>query len=405
MKSLVTLVASCALVLAPAVARAEWPPLGRVLELSRDRSLASTEAEGQLAVASSYQAWARVPWLANPYLEFQAYRGAGTKDLAFNSFLMVPVEINGQRGARIDEANALLRWRTSMRDDVRARVEGDAVAYYGLTATAVARVAAYARAEIDAKAETDYYAQRLAAGDATQVDKSLADAELARYAQLSAESNIELLGVKTQFEQLIGIPVDLPPIAAADPPTLRTPSADAFAKRALDASPTLKALTHESGYWGAQSSRVARDANVPLNLIVNFGRTDLGDLTVGGGLAWTFPMTQRNQGAVAQADAQKGRADTLHGAFEPLLASRARSLYQQYALARAALDAVDANGIPAAERVVDSMQQAYKAGKIEYIHVLQARRDRANALARRLDLVATIWRKYGEMVALTGDLP
>jgi cobalt-zinc-cadmium efflux system outer membrane protein len=376
-----------------------------VLELSRERSLASTEAQGQLAVASSYQAWARVPWLANPYLEFQAYRGSSTKDLAFNSFLMVPVEINGQRGARIDEANALLRWRTSMRDDVRARVEGDAIAYYGLTAAAVARVAAYERAEIDAKAETDYYAQRLAAGDATQVDKSLADAELARYAQLYAESSIELLGVKTQFEQLIGIPVDLPPVAAADPPALRTPSADAFAKKALDASPTLKALTHESGYWGAQSSRVARDANVPLNLIVNFGRTDLGDLTVGGGLAWTFPMTQRNQGAVAQADAQKGRADTLHGAFEPLLAARARSLYQQYALARSALDAVDANGIPAAERVVDSMQQAYKAGKIEYIHVLQARRDRANALARRLDLVATLWRKYGEMVALTGDLP
>lgn len=405
MKPHVILFVFSALCIVPESARAEWPPLVRVLELSRERSLASTEAQGQLAVASSYQAWARVPWLANPYVEFQASRGAGMKDIAFSSFVMFPVEINGQRGARIGEADALLRWRTSVRDDVRARVEGDAIASYGLTATDVARVAAYARAELDAKTETDYYAQRLAAGDATQVDKSLADAELARYAQLKAEATIELLAAKTQLEQLIGIPVDLPPAVAADVPPLRTSSADAFVKQATDGSPALKALTHESGYWGAQSDRVARDANVPLNLIVNFGRSDLGEFTVGGGLSWSFPITQRNQGAVALADAQKGRADTLHGAFEPLLASRARSLYEQYVLTRSALDALDANGVPAAERVVDFTQQAYKAGKVEYLHVLQARRDRATMQARRLDLVATMWRKYGEMVALVGGLP
>jgi cobalt-zinc-cadmium efflux system outer membrane protein len=387
------------------VAHAEWPTLEHVLDMARERSLVSKEAEGQLAVAGSYQTWARVPWLTNPYLEFQAYRGASTKDLAFNSFLMLPVEINGQRGARIDEANALLRWRTSARDDVRARSEGDAVTYYGLTLTSLARIGQYERAEADAKLETDYYAARLAAGDATLVDKSLADAELARYAQLRAEATIEFLDNRSRFEQLIGAPVDLGAPPGIDPPPLRTPSADVFAKLVVDASPTLKALTHEAGYWGAQSSRVARDANVPLNVIINFGRSDLGEFTVGGGLSWNFPVTQRNQGAVALADAQKDRADGIHGTFEPLLAGRARSLYEQATLALSALAAVDANAIPAAERLVDATQQGYKAGKIEYLHVLQARRDRATAQARRLDLVGTLWRKYGEMVALLGGLP
>ena len=405
MKSVVTCLALCALALVPAVARAEWPTLERVLDLAREHSVVSKEADGQLAVAGSYQAWARIPWLANPYLEFQAYRGASTRDLAFNAFLMLPVEINGQRGARIDEANALLRWRTSARDDIRARSEGDAITFYGLTIASLARIGQYERAEADAKTETEYYAARLAAGDATQVDKSLADAELARYAQLRAEATIDFLDNRSRFEQLIGAPIDVGAPPGIDPPPLRSSSPDVFVKLVLEASPTLKALTHESGYWGAQSTRVARDANVPLNLILNFGRTDLGELTAGGGLSWSFPMTQRNQGAVALADAQRSRADTVHGAFEPLLAARARSLYEQAALAVSALGAVDANALPAAERLVDATQQGYKAGKVEYLHVLQARRDRATAQARRLDLVGTLWRKYGEMVALLGGLP
>ena len=188
------------------------------------------------------------------------------------------------------------------------------------------------------------------------------------------------------MEQLIGLPLDPGAPPSIDPPALRSSTPDAFVRLVLDASPTLKALSHESGYWGAQSNRVARDANVPLNLIVNFSRTEEGDLTFGGGLSWYFPMTQRNQGAVAQADAQRGRADAIHGTYEPLLAARARSLYEQATLARGALAAVDANALPAAERLVDSTQQGYKAGKVEYLHVLQARRDRATAQARRLDL-------------------
>ena len=117
-------------------ARAEWPPLPRVLELSKERSLSARDANAQVAIAGSYQTWARLPWLTNPYFEFQATKGPSTKDLAFYSFLMLPVEINGQRGARIDEADAMLRWRTDVRDDVKARTAGDAITVWGIATAA-----------------------------------------------------------------------------------------------------------------------------------------------------------------------------------------------------------------------------------------------------------------------------
>lgn len=396
---------ACGIVALAGTARAEWPPLPRVVELAKDRAPAAKEANAQVAVAQSFQTWARLPWLTNPYVEFQATKGPSTKDLAFYSFMMIPIEVNGQRGARIDEADAMLRWRSTARDDVKARTAGDGVAFWGLTTTAVARVEQYGKAEADAKAETDYYAARLAAADSTLLEKSLADAELARYAQLKAEATIELLADKSQLETVLGIAVDAPPVASAEPPPLKIANVDAFVKRVLDGSPALKSLGHEASYWDAQSSRVAREANVPLNFIVNFGRTDLGEFQFGGGLSWNFPLTIRNQGAVAQANAQRDRAEMLKATFEPLLATRARSTWEQYAVGRAALDAVDANAIPAADRVVEYTQQGYKAGKVEYLHVLQARRDRAATYARRLDLLGTLWRKYGDMVALLGELP
>ncbi len=408
MKSISRAVAVLAALAVCAVAErasAEWPPLPRVVELTKDRAPATKEANAQVNVAQSYQTWARLPWLTNPYVEIQATKGPSTKDVAFYSFMMIPIEVNGQRGARMDEADAMLRWRTTARDDVKARTAGDGVALWGITTTAAARVEQYGKAEADAKAETDYYAARLAAADSTVLEKSLADAELARYAQLKAEATIELLSDKSQLETVLGMAVDAPPPSSAEPPPLKVTNADAFVKRVVDGSPALKSLGHEANYWDAQSSRVARDANVPLNFIVNFGRTDLGEFQFGGGLSWNFPITIRNQGAVAQAEAQRDRAEMLKATFEPLLATRARSLWEQFAVARAALDAVDANAIPAADRVVEYTQQGYKAGKIEYLHVLQARRDRAAAYARRLDLLATLWRKYGDMVAMLGELP
>ena len=117
-----------AIVASTTPARAEWPPVGRVLELAKERSLAGKDANAQVAVAQSFQTWARLPWLTNPYVEFQANKGPSTKDIAFYSFMMIPIEINGQRGARIDEADAMLRWRATARDDVKWRTAGDAVA-------------------------------------------------------------------------------------------------------------------------------------------------------------------------------------------------------------------------------------------------------------------------------------
>ena len=125
----------------------------------------------------------------------------------------------------------------------------------------------------------------------------------------------------------------------------------------------------------------------------------------GGGLAWIFPMTQRNQGPVAVAEAASARATELRENGGRVLAQHARYTYEQLDTLRATLAALDAAGIPAQQRVVDATTGAYRAGKLEFVRVLQARRDMSATLGRRLDLVQQEWRRYAELTALVGELP
>lgn len=385
---------------------ADWPTLGAAMERARAAAPAVVDAERQLGVARAARAGATVSWIANPYVEIQTYKASSTKDLAFQSFATFPIEINGQRPSRIREADALERWKSLTREEVRARAVGIAVALYGDALVARAKVDLAVRAETDAKAEADLYAARLAAGDATAVDRSLADAELARWAQQHAEAQLLAMTAKQQLEVVLALEdIGDPPAGNADPPPLRAPTPEALAAIVRERAPQVRSFGAEASFWRQSSDRASRDKNVPLAFIVNFGRNDLGDFQAGGGIAWTFPITQRAQGPVAMADASAERADSLKRTSEQFVSTQARRLFEQYDVLRTTLDALDRTGLPAQERVVDASVGAYRAGKIDFLRVLSARRDLAQARSRRLDLVLQAWHRLGELASIIGALP
>ncbi len=388
-----------------AQARAAWPPLEDLLKRSGDRALGALDARAQLRVAAASRVGAGVPAIGNPYVELQATRGAPTRDVAFTLFAATPIEVSGQRGTRLEESEALVRWRASAEAEARARVAVEVILRYGAAGIAVERAAQFERACVDAASEVELYSARLAAGDATAVDRSLAEAELGRYTQALAEARLSLASARLDLEVLSGGALGEGRPASTDPPALRSKDAAAFEARALSNSPALRALAGEAKYWEASRRRATAEGFAPLGLIINTTRSDGGDMSVGGGLAWTFPMTQRNQGPMAIAEAARDRAEELRGASEPVAARQARGLFASLSMARDALAAVDAAALPAAERLVAAILAAAKAGKTEYLHVLQARRDLASARARRLDLAETAWHIYAQMAALTGELP
>jgi outer membrane protein, heavy metal efflux system len=386
-----------------------WPSMREVWDRSRAHAPAAIQSGGAVSVARSTQIGARMSAFGNPYLEVTAdrslSRSTASGDVEMLGQLFLPIEVAGQRGARIRESDAFIRWRELERVGVQGRVGGAALFAYGRALASSARIAFATRAEDEARRELSWIEGRSAVKDATVVERGLAEAEVGRHAQLRAEAEIRLLQAQAQLTILTGMAdLDAPESEAPVLPALASDSADFYAQKA-ESAPILRAYEGERSFWMRQVDRSKTERWPAVSLIAQGGRGELGEARVGGGLAWAFPFLRRNQGAIAQATTQAGRASTDRSAIARALEANVRSLVADFVLTRGAIDSLDHTGLPAAERLVDYTFAAFRAGKTELVRVLIARRDLALARARRLDLVENGWRAYGELAGILGALP
>jgi cobalt-zinc-cadmium efflux system outer membrane protein len=386
---------------------APFPTLAKVVERAREKGPLTVFAAADLKVSASTKPAAGLPPLTNPYLELIVDRGKYTQDVTIDARLFLPLELAGQRGKRIDEVDALVKWKSTAKEGAAAAAVGEAVAAYGESVIAATRLRDALTGEKTAREEAAYVAGRLAANDATAVDKALADGEVARWLQSKSEAELALALAKARLAIAIGEPsVDSPSETdGAALPALRWKDADALVAHLKTSSPALLAPTLEASFYSASRDKWEAEKYTPVNLILTGGRGDLGEVRFGAGLAWTFPVFRKNQAEIAKADAEKGRALTARDVIANALDARARGLFAAYTVARNALHVSDSEALPAAETVVSASTTAWKAGKLELTRVFLARRDLATARSRRLDMMAVGFRTYGELAGLLGELP
>lgn len=346
-------------------------------------------------------------------------------------YLYLPVDIFGQRAARIDEANALVRWKNFSLQDTQALVAAETAYAYGSVLVAAERLELSKRGEQAAKGEVDYFAARLVAQDATIYERSLAETELARWVQLRAEANYGLSSALVRLSELtqetnLTAPQTSPPVAttgvgasanasaplsvlatpaAIMPPDLRTNWDDAAVVQAVERSPSILSQKTEEDYWEMAKQRWEAERRAGISVLLIGGRGDPGDLRLGGGLAITFPFTRRNQTEIARAEAEKFRTMMVREAQTRNLTLRLQRTVRAYRDLRDALTSLDSTGIPAAQRALDAAQEGYRRGKIDLVHAFLARRELATMQGRRLELVQVAWRAYSELTVAKGALP
>jgi cobalt-zinc-cadmium efflux system outer membrane protein len=398
---------------APRPARAEFPTLDRAIQMARARAIVVADAEGELGVANAQMAGARVSILGNPYTEVQVDRpwsgpiAVADREIQAMTFNYFPLDIAGQRGKRIEEADRLINWRKLGLVDARAIATGDAVSAYGEIVVSSSRVQAATSGEQTARDEAKYFQGRYEARDTTLYEKSLAEAEVARWVQSRAEAQVRVSSARARFGQVTGSAVvDLPPENAdVAPPGLRATWDDARMAQAIDRAPIVQRLQAERGYWEASVARYQRERFPPISLEIIAGRGGQGETRFGAGAVITFPITRRYQGEIARAEAGRENANKRLALFRTVIETRIRAARDAIQSIRVALDELDRHGIPALETAVSAAQEGFKAGKIDAQRKFLAQRDLALARARRLDLIETSWRAYSDLVVLSGDLP
>ena len=206
-RSLPCLVLCAVLSLAPRAAHAELPTLERTVQLARARALAVLDAEGELGVAGAQMAGARQSAIGNPYADIQVDQGLKDgQQLQALAYGYIPVDVAGQRGARIEEADKLVAWRKLGLVDARAISTGEAITAYGALVVGTQRVVEATTGEQFAREEAKYFAGRLEAKDTTVYEKAPADAEVARWVQQRAEAELASGSARARFS-VVGLAV------------------------------------------------------------------------------------------------------------------------------------------------------------------------------------------------------
>lgn len=386
---------------------AAFPTLKEVLRLARQQAPEAVRARGAIAVAEASYAGARLAPLDNPYLETFVDRGTGgaTRDVTIQSNLWLPLEVYGQRGARLAEVDASVALQRTVAASTEFAVVGEAVRAFGGALVAAARVRTLEGIVAGARVEASYHAERKAAGDATMQEATLASLELARNEVLLQEGRAELTRALADLARSTGRTFPAPEQDDPAPAWSRPVRSEVEASRVATSTPHVVALEREADLQLRVRERAAATAHVPLNLIVSAGRGDLGEARFGGGISWTFPVLRRNQSEIARADAERVRALAEAEARKRVVAELVQRLERQRAEVEKAREMLDSVAMPAAAATVEAAVAMRQAGKGELLLVLTARRDLAVLKLRRLELAAREWAILGDLATLTGDLP
>lgn len=390
-----------------ASAFAAWPTLELSVAQAQRRSEGVVRAEAEVGIARAGQLGAKVSKFGNPYLDFQVDRGSTTKDVQALAFLYTPMEIFGQRGARMDEAQAMKHWRDVGLTDAKSIATGQVIASYGSIQVASERLAIAEKGEQSARAEASYFEGRFAAQDATVYDRSLAQAEVSRWLQTKAEAILRLTDAKVELMRLTGNVAwnDAATTVAPMPPPLRHDWNHGYLAQAAEKSPALRSSRAESVYWEQSKKRWQAERRMPIELLLIGGRGDPGDLRLGGGILLQIPVFRRFQGDIAKAEAQQAYVQQVQPVIRTTVQARLDGSRQALESMLEALQNLDQYGIPAGEKAVEASFESYKRGKIDLLQVLLARRELALAKSRRLDLLESAWRAYADLAAVSGDWP
>jgi cobalt-zinc-cadmium efflux system outer membrane protein len=383
------------------------------LEVSLEELIAYAEAHaGSLAVVQQrrrYGAAERAgaePLLGeNPILELgigPRLGGDSQTDFDFVASLGQPVELAGERGARLDVASRLderldaelLAARGALRREVT-------LAYH---AASVAREVARLAEQVVAFSEevTRVARRRLDAGDGTVIELRVAEAELAqaRGAQLDAARALRV--ARLELAELTGWSIESPPqVSAALPSPRPVPPLAFFARAASEHHPELRARRASVLEARARVELADREAWPTPTFGVQVAREGSAgspaNYIVLGTVGFALPLWQQHQGERARrrVDLDVARAEE-EAAARAILARLARA-HAELEVAVERVGLARAGVLPALEESLTLLQRGFDAGELPLFEVSFARE---RFLAAQRDAIAA----HGEYCRALAEL-
>jgi cobalt-zinc-cadmium efflux system outer membrane protein len=365
------------------------------------RPYALRAAEGRIAQAGLRP---------NPELsvEFENFAGSGAAQgadaLEATLSLSQVIEFGDKRGRRIGVASAeresLVLEQEARQLDVLAEVARRFIA----VVAAQEQLSLARQVETLAQNTLNAMDRRVQAARSPEAERSRATIARIRARLDRQRSEQTLQSARLQLAALWGAGDWQVGEAQADLYAIPTMEPFAALTNRIQRNPDLLRLATEGRLREAEL-RLAQAQGRP-NLQVGAGVRRLeesGDAAFVAALSIPLPMFDRNQGAIAEAQARSELTAAQRKAAEARARSTLNALHQEFVVARQEAEALREEVIPQAERALAQTESVFTRGRYSYLELVNAQRELMDARRAAIDAAADAHRLVAELERLTAE--
>jgi cobalt-zinc-cadmium efflux system outer membrane protein len=329
----------------------------------------------------------------NPMLELGGQANVAGPDNNVNIGLNIPLDLNGRRQGRVGVAEREIEMKQAQVTDRERRLAAEVRIKAGELLAARRNLAITRELHETNRKALGLLHERASRGAAPPLDESLLLVEVNRLeASLGIlESRVEVLGF--QLKLLAGMPPGEPLALQGElSPRPLTFDRSEGLRRALAGRPDLVVARAEAamaqakirkeeaeGRWDASFNLgyQRQDTGFPLNGLTDRGGTRAIQDTfhyVGGGVAITLPVRNRNQGNIATATAEAQGAERKREAVELTIRQEVAAAFTQLEAARRSLEVYTRGVRDVAQRNLEVVRQTYELGRTPFLDVIAEQR-------------------------------
>lgn len=362
----------------------------QAVDLALQRNAELRIQSGEVAGARARLAGASVLLQRNPEVDVEVGRRSrgGGQSPEYAVTLSQPIEIAGQRGARVDAARAGIDAADARVRMRRLDLAAEVRETFGRALAADRRVSLAEEAVALAGKSVETAQQRFQAGDASRIEVNAARIEIGRARRELRLGHQRRVAAVAGLRRLLALPPRETLVLEGElrETEERPVDLEALVKTAVTRRPEALAFRRELEAVQAERRLATREA-IPTPRIGATIARDEGDRILLGVLSLELPLFTRNQGARGLGDARIDQARVSLEAAERQVEEDVRVAAARYQAALAAARDYSGEILKAVEENLELVNEGYAAGKIDFLQLLLIRRETLDA---RRDYIETL---------------
>ncbi len=397
-----------------ALSTAESPPsltVQRAVELALERNATILSASAEVAAARARLDGASVLLRSNPEVEGSAgprrTPDGRSTDLGFG--VSQQIEIFGQRGARIDAAEALVASAEATLESRRVGIAAEVREAFARRLAAAQRLRIADEALALAEEALRAAEARQRSGAASKIEVNAARSSLGRAVReraLAVQRDAAAVGA---LVVLVGLDPSTPVTlqgdlsgAPGEPPALAS-----LVERALAQRPDVRSARHEVEAARAERRLAGREALPSPRLGVTYSEEgDVGGKAriTQGVLAFDLPLFNRNQGGRGVAAARLVQAERALDALTRAVHTEVGVSAARLSAAATAAQAYAGGLLTGLEENMELVTEAYRAGKVGFFELLVIRRETLDARIGYIDALEELQAARAQLARAIGSI-